>query len=166
MVNKFLLVIAAVVVAMAALILVPSFNKSPPAIQQDLIIEYTRQNLTRIEDGRIIATSAEDFVIKPDRSAVYRNLTGTAVPTQFTVGSEDIDGLKGLIISTGFMQVPGADYPEKQGLGNYSKYTLKLESGNNSKTITWVNLAASESAVPSIVRNIGVELDRIIERNL
>jgi type II secretory pathway pseudopilin PulG len=163
MVNKFLIAIVGIVAAMAALVLVPSFNSSPEQ-QQDLSIEYRRQNLTGIEDGQLIATSAEDFVIRIDRSAVYRNLTGAPDVKQFMVSSEEMSRLKGLILSTGFMQVPGADYPQKEGLGNLTKYTLKLASGSNSKTITWVNIEASETSVPSIVTNIGAQLDTIIER--
>jgi hypothetical protein len=168
MVNKFLIAIAAVVAVMAALVLIPNFynNNSPAEEQQNLSIEYQRQNLTRTEDGRLMATRAEDLVIRPDRSAVYRNLTGAADVKQFTISNEDMNRLEGLIISTGFMQVPGADYPEKEGLGNFTKYTVKLASGGTSKTITWANLEASDNSVPSIVRNIGAELDAIIKRHI
>ncbi|HUG97160.1 MAG TPA: hypothetical protein VMJ94_06430 [Nitrososphaera sp.] len=163
MVNKFLLAIAGAVAAMAVLLLVPSFNSSPEQ-QQDLSIEYSRQNLTRLEDGRLVAASAEDLAIRPDRSSVYRNLTGGSDIKQFTISSEEMNSLKGLVITTGFMQVDGADYPQKEGLGNLTKYTLMLRSGADSKTITWVNLEASQGAVPSLVRNIGAQLDAIIER--
>ena len=57
MVNKFLIAIAGAIAAMAVLLLVPSFNSSPEQ-QQDLSIEYSRQNLTRLEDGRLVAASA------------------------------------------------------------------------------------------------------------
>lgn len=162
MVNKFLIAIASAVAAMAALVLVPSFNSSPEQ-QQDLSIEYTRQNLTRLEDGRVVAAS-EDLVIRPDRSAVYRNLTGRSDIKQFTISSEEMNSLKGLVITTGFMQVDGADYPQKEGLASVIKYTLMLRSGADTKTITWINLEASKDAVPPIVRNIGAQLDAIIER--
>jgi hypothetical protein len=163
MVNKFLIAIAGAVAAMAVLLLVPSFN-SPPEQQQDLSIEYSRQNLTRLEDGRLVASSAENFVIRNDRSAVYRNLTGGPDVEQFTVSGEEMNSLKGLVITTGFMQVDGAYYPQKEGLANLTKYTLMLRFGADSKTITWVNLEPSEVAVPPIVRNIGAQLDAIIER--
>ncbi|MEW6604136.1 MAG: hypothetical protein AB1351_05545, partial [Thermoproteota archaeon] len=71
---------------------------------------------------------------------------------------------KGLVIETGFMKVPGDDYSQREGLANVTKYRLTLTSGDNSKTVTWVNLEASEETVPSIVRNIGTQLDDIIER--
>jgi hypothetical protein len=164
MVNKFLLVIVGVVAVMAVLVLVPNFDNSSPEQRQDLSIEYSRHNLTRLEDGRLVASSAEDIVISNDRSAVYRNLTGGPDVKQFAISREEMNSLKGLVLSTGFMPVPGADYPQKEGLANLTKYTLKLASGGNSKTITWVNLEASQDAVPSIVRNIGEQLDAIIER--
>lgn len=167
MVNKFLIAIAGVVAVMAALVAIPGIGSQPPELRQDLSIEYSRQNLTRLEDGRLVAASAEDLVIRNDRSATYRNLTGGPDAKQFTVSSEELDGLKRLVISTGFMQVPGDDdYSQKEGLANLTRYTLKLESAGSSKNITWANLEASEEAVPSIVRNIGTQLDAIIERHV
>ena len=164
MVNKFLVAIAGIVAVIAALVAVPRIGSQPTDLQQDLSIEYSRQNLTRIEDGRLVAASAEDLSIRNDRTATYRNLTGPPDEKTFTISGEEMNGLKGLVLTTGFMQVEGADYPEKEGLANLTKYTLKLESGGNSKTISWVNLEASEAAVPAIVRNIGERLDTIIER--
>jgi len=163
MVNKFLIVIVGVVAAMAVLLLLPSFDSSSPE-QQDLSVEYSRQNLTRLEDGRLIAASAEDFVIGDDRSAVYRNLTGGPDVEQFTISREEMISLKALVLSTGFIQVAGVDYPQKEGLDNLTKYMVKLTSGGKSRTISWVNLEASQGAVPSIVRNIGERLDAIIDR--
>jgi hypothetical protein len=160
MVNKFLIAIAGVIAVMAALVLVPRIGSQPAELQ----IDYSRQNLTRIEDGRFVAASAEDLIVRNDRSAVYRNLIGAPDEKAFTIRSEEMNSLKDLILTTGFMQVPGADYQEKEGLANLTRYTLKLESGDSSKTISWVNLEASEAAVPSIVRNIGTQLDAIIER--
>lgn len=164
MVNKFLVAIAAIVAVMVALVAVPRIGSQPADLQQDLSIEYSRQNLTQIEDGRLVAASAEDLIIRNDRTATYRNLTGPPDEKGFTISSVEMNRLKGVILTTGFIQVEDADYPQKDGLANLTKYTLKLESGDNSKTISWVNLEASEAAVPSIVRNIGEQLDAIIER--
>jgi hypothetical protein len=166
MVNKFLIAIAGIVVVMVMLVAVPRIGSQPPELQQDLSIDYSRQNLTRIEDDRLVAASAENLIIGNDRSAAYRNLTGASGEKSFTISSEEMNRLKGLIIGTGFMQVDEAHYPQKDGLANLTKYTLKLTSGYNSKTITWVNLDASEAAVPAIVRNIGAQLDAIIERHV
>ena len=166
MVNKFLIAIIAIVAVMVALVALPRIGSLPAELQQDLSIDYSRQNLTRIEDGRLVAASAENLMIGNDRSAVYRNLTGAQGEEQFTISSEEMNSLKGLIIATGFMQVEEADYPQKDGLDNLTRYTLKLTSGSNSKTISWVNLDASEAGVPAIVRNIGAQLDAIIERHV
>jgi hypothetical protein len=165
MVNKFLIAIVAIIAAMVALVAMPGIG-SQPTEQQDLNIEYSRQNLTRIEDTQLIVASTDDLVIKNDRYAVYRNLTGLPDEKRFTISNEEMNGLKGLILTTGFMQVGATDYLQKDGLANVTKYTLKLESGGSFKTITWVNLEASEVSVPSIVRNIGTQLDAVIERHI
>ena len=162
MVNKFLIAIVVIIAVMVALVVMPGIG-SQPTQQPELKIEYNRQNLTRLEDGRLVAASAEDLVIGNDRHAVYRNLTGPPDEKRFTISNEEMNGLKGLILTTGFMQVPGTDYPQKDGIVNLTKYTLKLESGSNSKTISWVNQGASEVSVPSIVRNIGTQLDAVIK---
>ena len=146
MVNKFLIAIVAIIAVMAALVVMPGIGSQPT--QPELNIEYSRQNLTRLEDGRLVAASAEDLVIGNDRYAVYRNLTGPPDEKRFTISNEEMNGLKGLILTTGFMQVPGTDYPQKDGIVNLTKYTLKLESGSNSKTISWVNQGSSESRFP------------------
>jgi len=163
MVNKFLITFAAIVAVMVALVLVPGISTQPAEFQKNLSIEYSRQILTRIEDGRLIAASAEDLVIRNDRSAVYRNLTGAPGMKQFDISNEKMNSLKGLVIATGFIEVEGANYPQKEGISNFTKYTLHLESDAISKTITWVSLEASEVSVPAIVRNIGAQLDSIIE---
>lgn len=163
MVNKFLLVIAGIVAVMAVIVLVPRLDNSSPE-QQDLSVEYIRQNITRLEDGRLAASIVEDLVIRTDRSAVYNNFTGEPDIRQFVVSGEEMNSLKGLVLSTGFMEVPGADYPQKERLGNLTKYSLKLASGSNTKSITWVNLEASQGVVPPIVRNIGMKLDAIMDR--
>ncbi|HEY3094875.1 MAG TPA: hypothetical protein VGJ42_03850 [Nitrososphaera sp.] len=160
MVNKFLIAIAGVVAVMAALVLVPSFNREQ---QQDLSIGYSRQNLTQMDDGRLVAASADDLVISNDLSASYRSLIGAPKEKEFSITSDEMSSLKGLIISTGFMQVPGTDYPRNDAATSLTEYTLKLTSGGNSKTINWVNVNASDSPVPSIVRNIGTRLDAIIK---
>jgi hypothetical protein len=161
MVNKFLIAIIAVVAVMAALVAVPRIGSQP---SEELSIQYTRQNLTRIEDGRLVAASAEDLSIRNDRSATYHNFTGKPEEKAFTITDEEMNRLKGIIIETGFIQADSASYPEKEGIGNVTRYTLKLTSGDDSRTISWVNLEASESGVPAIVRNIGAQLDAIIER--
>jgi hypothetical protein len=165
MVNKFLIATAGIVAVMAALVLVPRIGSQPAEQQVELNIEYSRQNLTRLQDGRLVAASAEDLAIRNDLSAVYRDLTDQPGEKRFTISSEEMSRLKGLIVSTGFIQVQGADYSQKEGLANLTRYTLKLESAGNSETFTWVDLEASEAVVPSIVRNIGMQLDAIIERH-
>ena len=165
MVNKFVVIIAAIVAVMTALIAIPRIGSEQNVLEEDLSIEYGRQNLTRLEDGRFQATSADDLVIRNDRSATYRSLIGGSDTKQFTTSREELAVLKSLLFETGFMQLPGEDYSQRDGVDTVTKYRLTLTSGENSKTVTWVNLEASDEAVPSIVRNIGAQLDQFIERN-
>jgi len=165
MVNKFLIVIVAIAAVMIALVAAPGIGSKPAEVNQDLSIEYSRQNLTRLDDGRLVAATAEDLLIKNDRSAIYRNITAGS-EIRFAISNEELNNLKGLVISTGFMQVPGHDYSQKESLANLTRYTLELTSGARSKTITWVDLEASEEAVPSIVSNIGAQLEEIIDKRL
>jgi hypothetical protein len=162
MVNKFLIAIAGVVAVMAALVALPRI--SPPLEQQQALnIDYIRQNLTRIEDGRLVAASADDLLINNDLTATYRSLVGAPNEKKFAITNQEMNTLKGMILTTGFMQLPGADYSEKDNVANLTKYTLRLESGGSSKTITWVDEQSSEAFVPSLVRNIGFQLDAIIK---
>jgi len=160
MVNKFLIAIAGFVAVMASLVLMTNLNAGK---QDDLSIEYIRQNLTQIEDGRLMAASADNLVVKNDLSATYRSLVGAPVEKRFAITNDDMTRLKGLIISTGFIQVPGTDYPQNDNASKLTKYKLVLTSGDNTKTISWVNVDASNGPVPSIVRNIGIRLDAIIK---
>ena len=164
--NKFLIAIAVVIVAMVALIAIPRIASPPTEHQQQLRIEYVRQNLTTIEDGRLAASSADDTVINNDLSATYHNLVGTQDEKKFEITSQEMDNLKGLILTTGFMGLPGENYPEKANSTNLTKYTLKLESGGNSKTIMWTDEKSSEVFVPGLIRNIGAQLDIIIDDHL
>ena len=162
MVSKFLIAIGVIVAAMAALVLLPNLSAKQ---QEDLSIEYSRQNLTQKADGTLKAASADDLEINSDLSATYRSLVGAPVKKDFTVTGDEMNKLKGLIISTGFMQLPAAQYAQNDTASNFTRYSLKLTSGDNSKTFTWVNAEASDGPVPPILRNIGTQLDAIIKEH-
>jgi hypothetical protein len=164
MAIKFLIVIGAVVAAMAALVLLPSFNRGPAATDQSQIsLEYGRQHLSRIENGQFAATSAEMLTIGNDGSAKYKKLVGAPDEKAFTISSDDLQQLKGLILETGFMQIPDANYQQREGLANVTQYTLKVSSGGGTKTINWVDHDSNDH-VPSIIGNVGAQLDDTITK--
>ncbi|HEX2615845.1 MAG TPA: hypothetical protein VHL10_10160 [Nitrososphaera sp.] len=164
MATKFLIVIGAVVAVMAALVLLPSFNKGPAATDQtQLSLEYSRQHLSRIENGQFAATGAEMLTIGNDGSAKYSKLVGAPDEKTFRISSDDLKRLKDLILETGFMQIPDANYPQREGLASVTQYTLKVSAGGSTKTINWVDPDSNDS-VPSIIGNVGAQLDDIIAR--
>ncbi len=164
MATKFLIVIAAVVAVMAALVLLPSFNKGPATTDQtQMSLEYNRQHLSRIENGQFAATSAEVLTIGNDGSAKYRKLVGAPDEKAFTISSDDLKRLKDLIVGTGFMQIPDANYQQKEGLASVTQYTLKVSADGSTKTINWVDPDSNDS-VPSIIGNVGEQLDNIITK--
>ena len=63
MVNKFLIAIAGIVAVMAALVLVPRIGSQPAEQQVELNIEYSRQNLTRLQDGRRVFLLGEGRLV-------------------------------------------------------------------------------------------------------
>jgi hypothetical protein len=164
MAIKFLIVIGAVVAAMAALVLLPSFNSGPPATDQtQMSLEYNRQHLSRVENGQFAATSAEMLTVGNDGSAKYSKLVGAPDEKAFKIGNDDLKQLKDLIVETGFMQIPDANYQQREGLASVTQYTLKVNAGGHTKTINWVDPDSNDS-VPSLIGNVGAQLDDIITK--
>ena len=174
MVAKFPIVIAAVVGVMVALILLPSFNNNKSTTSTDaqaqLSLQYDRQQLSRREPNAVLAaTSADVLTIENDGSAKYRKLVGAPDEKTFTITSDEMRQLKGLILDTGFMTIPATDYTQKEGLANVTKYTIKvnaniISSGNNEKTINWVDPDSYNGTIPPIIINVGSTLDSIISK--
>jgi len=164
MAIKFLIVIGAVVAAMAVLIVLPSFNKGPAATDQtQMNLEYSRQHLSRIENGQFAATSAETLTIENDGSAKYGKLVGAPDEKAFRISNDDLKRLKDLIVETGFMQIPNANYQQREGLANVTQYTLKVIAAGNTKSINWVDPNSNDN-IPSIISNVGTQLDGIITK--
>jgi type II secretory pathway pseudopilin PulG len=174
MVAKFPIVIAAVVAVMLALILLPSFNNNNKSTtstdaQAQLSLQYDRQQLSRREPNAVLAaTSADILTIENDGSAKYRKLVGAPNEKTFTITSDEMRQLKGLILDTGFMTIPATDYMQKEGLVNVTKYTIKVNanssSSNNEKTINWVDPDSYNGTIPPIIINVGSTLDSIISK--
>jgi hypothetical protein len=164
-VAKFPIIIAAVVAVMVALIVLPTGlnRQGEPTDQMQVDIDYTRRNLTRTADGVLAATNAEALAIKNDGSAEYSKVTpeGTSDRQSFSIGGQEMSRLKALF-GNGFMQIPVTDYPQKEGLANFTKYTITVKVDGDSKTISWVNPEAYNGTIPPIIANAGSRLDAII----
>lgn len=179
MLAKFPIAIAAIVAVMFVLVLVPGFSNNrqgqqqqqgvtPAASPQEISLEYSRQHLTRTEAGSLAAASAELLTIENDGTVTYRKIgeqDDDGGERRFTLGEEEVKRLKGLILETGFMQIPKTQYQQKEGLDSFTKYTLKVRAGGESKTISWVDPDSYDGTViPPIITNIGSQMDMIISK--
>lgn len=171
MVNKFLIAIAGIVVVMAVLVAMPRIGSNQDATE--LRIKYVRDHIAKMESGILDVTTSEVLRIENDGSATYSRTDSypTMITTderRFSLNSDEIKRLKALIFETGFMQIPVSKYDEREGLANYTRYQIVVHQGddNDQKPITWFNQEASQVPVPSIITNIGSQLDAIIERHI
>jgi hypothetical protein len=163
MAKKFLIVIAAIVGIMAALAIIPAISNQGSGISLD----YARESVV-LEDAANATASRETLSIKDDGSAIYGKFdeTGRQVDLRrFIVSGGEMKVLRELFLTTGFMQIPATEYGEKEGLANYTSYQLTVQSGEDSKSISWVNPEAASAPVPSIIVNAGTRLDEIIDRS-
>lgn len=143
---------------MAALIALPNLSQQP---QQAMSIEYSRQNVTRTDQG-LATQSAELLSIAQDGSATY-TLDG-GQERRIAVTDEERSRLKALITETGFMQIPTTSYPQSADATDFTRYTLRVSTDDGQKTFNWVNAEASASVVPPIITNVGSQLDAIMNK--
>jgi hypothetical protein len=192
-VNRFVIIIAAIVAIMAALVFLPSVSR-PSTIQQSSnngtgggsadasiqlsSIDYALQNITSGDQNDTTALHSIQLSVTADGSAKYIEFepSGQAKELDFTLAPDELAHIKSLIMETGFMQIPNANYPQLTDAKNFTRYSLTVHatsdiiggqggiSGSNSvtKSMVWVNPTASNGVVPPIVRNIGAQLDEII----
>jgi hypothetical protein len=158
MAKTFLIAIIAIVAVMAALVLLPGFNSQPASNQAQVSVQYTRQQFEKTDSG-LASTNDEVLTIENDGSATYVKTGGQ--PDRFTIGGEDMKLLKDLILESGFMQIPETNYPAQADAANITTYTLKVQAGDDSKTITWARPGAD---VPFLINEAGTRLDAIIEQ--
>ncbi|HEY7733921.1 MAG TPA: hypothetical protein VIB07_03930 [Nitrososphaera sp.] len=163
-VSKFAIAIIAVAVAMIALVLFPGFDQSPDRTKLDL--EYSKQLLSRSGNGSLAASNAQLLVIRDDGSATYTNITGPNIEEKsFTVGSEQLESLRGLILETGFMQIPVNELPQSEGPANFTRYTIKVQTDTDSKTISWTESEFIGDSAPALIYAIRDPLEDIVAEN-
>ncbi len=160
---KFAAVIAGIITVMGVLIAFPNLNQQPNTDQvSDFKIEYSKQRLVRSEAGSLAASSAELLTI--DNSGLAAYSTGQSPEKQMQLSREEFGRIKGLILETGFMQIPRTDYLQKEGLSEFTKYTLRVTAEGSQKTVNWVDAASYEGTIPPIISNVGLQLDSVIAK--
>lgn len=168
MVNKFVFAIAGIVIVMAVLIALPSVSQQPAT--GDITIEYSRQHLTKAAGGQgeslLVATQLETLTIDKDGSATYTKTDprqkSLPVPQQFSLNRDEFARIKGLVLETGFMDIPKTDYPQSQNASDFVSYTLSIKTADKQKTINWVEQGAYDGTIPPIITNVGTQLDGVI----
>lgn len=164
LVNKFVFVIAGIVIVMAVLIALPSVSQQPAS--QDVTIEYNRQHLTKTGGGLLVTTQLETLTIDKDGSATYTKTDprqkNLPVPQQFSLSRDELARIKGLVLETGFMDIPNTDYPQSQNASDFASYTLSIKTPDRQKTVNWVEPAAYDGTIPPLITNVGNQLDGII----
>lgn len=164
MVSKFVIAIIVAVAVMIALLLFPGFDQSPDRTRLDL--EYSKQLLTRSGNGSLFALNAQLLAIRDDGSATYTNITGSNIEEKsFTVGSEELKSLRGLILETGFMQIPVNELPQQEGLANFTKYTIRAQTDTETKTVTWNESEFVDDDAPALIYAIRDQFEGIISEN-
>jgi hypothetical protein len=164
MANKFAIAIIAGVAVMIALILFPGFDQ--PSDRTRLDLEYSKQLLTRSGNGSLFASNAQLLVIRDDGSATYTNISGSVTKEKsFNVGSKELESLRGLILGTGFMQIPVNELPQQEGLANFTKYTIRAQADTDSKTLSWTESGFIDDDAPALMSAIRDQLEGIISEN-
>ena len=163
MAKKFLIAIVAIVAVMAALIAIPGVTQPSAAFD----VNYERQRMTKSGSG-YVATNDEILRVSKDGVATYSSsdprTSSFPQEKQFTLSSEELGSLRGLLLETGFMDIPQADYSQvKDGAGDHTKYTLTVRSDGKVKAFSWVDSDVSRMAVPSIITKAGFQLDGLIQ---
>jgi hypothetical protein len=163
LVNKFVFVIAGIVAAMAILIAIP--NITQPA--EEITIKYNKQNVTRNGETPVV-TYAESLTIDRNGAATYTGYDPRTriLPQEqrFTLSSDDFGSIKGMMLETGFMDIPVTDYPPSSNAGEFTSYSLVITTAEGQKTFSWVNPEAHDGTIPPIILNTGDRLDQIIAR--
>jgi hypothetical protein len=118
-----------------------------------------------MDSGLYEVSGRQVLSINSDGSAMYLGAGVQQSERRFSVSSEEMKVLRELFLNTGFMQIPAANYEEKSGLANFTRYELSVRSGEETQLIHWVNPEASKGPIPAIIINAGSRLDAIIERH-
>lgn len=155
MVAKFVFVLAGIVAVMAALVAIPNIMQ-PPVTG---FVEYRR---THIPAAGEVAAGGSILAVASDGSATF-SVSGSS-DKKFSLTSEELGRIKGLVLETGFMQIPKTDYPAREGAADYTAYLLTVTAEGKQKTIRWVSPGAHDGTIPPIILNVGAQLDDLIER--
>jgi hypothetical protein len=161
---RFAIVIIAIVAVMGAFIALPTVLQYGNELQ----IEYTRERLSYTPlQASPVMTKMEVLHIADNGAVTYTVTDSEGNRSEEKLLPLDIDEqrrIKGLILDTGFLQIPQTDFAPAQRAAEVMQYTLKLdvEGNQGQKVIRWAD-PYEGGTIPPIVANVGSQLDKIIE---
>jgi len=165
-------VIAAVGLMVGLVILssIPRQSGSPLEKISNFHLEFSKQHqIESAQAGALHTSRAEILTIENNGSATYfltNSDRNESKEYKFVMDSMDMNSLKSVISETGFMQIPQLDYQAKEGVANFTKYTLHIRIDNEEKTINWVDQSSYGGTIPPIIQDIGSRLDAIISTKI
>ena len=174
MVKPLILAVGAIPVFFAILIMVPMLTTPEIPISainpNDTIeIEYTKHDLTTVSFGvteKTAATDTQILTIKNDGTVKYNEIREGSEQSQITssISNQQLQKLTALIKETGFMSIPKEPFPIMDGVGDYTKSTIKITLNGNETQIFWPEQSATEKLIPPIITMIESELEQIINQ--
>lgn len=116
--------------------------------------------------GLLVVTQLDTLAIEKDSSATYTksdpHLASKPSILRFSLNGEEYSRIKGLLLETGFMDIPKTEYPQSQNATKFVSYNLVAKTADKVKSVSWVEQAAYEGTIPPLVLNIGTQLDGLI----
>jgi len=156
--------------------LVIAIPKISPSVDQTSVstfirIEFIKEDIKRLSYGvteRAGALKSESLIIDEKGQAFYDvKVEGEkGSQTRFQVNSQDMKRLKALITDTGFMQIPKSEFAIKDDVSEFIRYTLKVNLGNQAKTVQWAEESASKDFVPPLLTMLSDNLTKIVESHM
>ncbi len=102
----------------------------------------------------------EELVIEPDGSASYRsNRFGDL---ELVLTEVELKGLLSLLESESFFTLDRS-YVAKPNVADYFNYRLTVQSTSGAKTVEWVDGWASEETIPSVLGELQLYIQAIVE---
>ncbi|MGH9877528.1 MAG: hypothetical protein ACRD5H_07805 [Nitrososphaerales archaeon] len=171
--KRILIAVGVVIVIIALVIAVPKISPSGQGATNtptEMRIEFIKEEMKRVSFGvteSVGAEKSETLTIMDDGTAFYNvNVEGErGSQTKFQAGAQELKRIKALIAETGFMQIPREQFEPRDGVMEFTRYTLTATLGSSTKTIQWVDEESSKDSVPALLARLKDSLLELIKNH-
>jgi len=174
MVKPIILAIGVIPVILAILIVIPMLTMEEIPVSainsyDNVHIEFTKHDLRIVSFGvteKSVADMTQVLIIENDGSVQYTEVKDGANQSlvKSSISDEQLQKLTAMIKETGFMSIPKEPFPIMDGVGDYTKSTIKITLNGNETQIFWPEQSATEKLIPPIITMIESELEQIINQ--